>query len=104
MTLDLDKATNSSPQAKQAVAKLEQQLGTHTLPAQAWIDDQGRVRKLTLTETMAHPPTSSSGQQTGPITIHLTEMLTDFGTPVTVSAPPADQTTDITNQLLSQSH
>lgn len=104
MTLDLDKATNSSPQAKQAVAKLEQQLGTHTLPAQAWIDDQGRVRKLTLTETMAHPPTGSNGQQTGPITIHLTEMLSDFGTAVNVAAPPADQTTDLTNQLLNQSH
>lgn len=104
MTLDLDKATANQPaRAKQAVQKLEQQLGTHTLPAQVWIDAQGRVRKLTLAETMAHPP-STSGGQSGPITINLTETMSDFGTAVTVSAPAADQTTDITDQILNQSH
>ena len=104
LTLDLDKATANQPaQAKQAVQKLEQQLGTHTLPAQVWIDDQGRVRKLTLTETMAHPPSTSNGQS-GPITINLTDTMSDFGTPVTDTAPSADQTTDITDQILSQSH
>ncbi|MFD2419358.1 hypothetical protein [Amycolatopsis pigmentata] len=104
VTLDLDKAAaNQSPQREQAVRKLEQQLGTHTVPAQVWIDDQGRLRKMTFTETMANPPSRPNGQS-GPITIDVTEVLSDFGIPVNVTAPPADQTTDVTDQVLKGGH
>lgn len=104
VTLDLDKAAaNQTPQGKQAVQKLEQRLGTHTLPAQVWIDDQGRLRKMTFTETMANPPSRPNGQS-GPITLDVTEVLSDFGTPVNVAAPPMDQTTDTTDQALKGGH
>jgi hypothetical protein len=100
VTIDLDKAAAGRPaQVQQATQKLEQQLGTHTLPAQVWIDDQGRLRKITLEEKVTPPSTASGATATGPVSLSLTETLSDFGTPVNVTAPPADQTADITDKL-----
>ncbi|GAA5161476.1 MULTISPECIES: hypothetical protein [Amycolatopsis] len=106
VTLNLDKAAaGQSPQVQQGTQRLEQQLGTHTLPAQVWLDDQGRLRKLT-TEEKITPTTSASASpgaaQTGPVTISITETFSDFGTPVSVTAPPADQTADVTDRLTQQ--
>jgi hypothetical protein len=103
VTLDLDKASaGQSPQGRQATQKLEQQLGTHTLPAQVWVDDQGRLRKMTFSETIPNP--GAGQQQNGPISIAVTETLSDFGTPVTVTAPPADQTADLTDKIAAAGH
>ncbi|TVT25223.1 hypothetical protein LWP59_12320 [Amycolatopsis acidiphila] len=105
VTIDLDKATAGRPaQAQQATQKLEQQLGTHTLPAQVWIDDQGRLRKIMLDERATPPSTAGSTATPGPVSVSLTETFSDFGTPVNVTAPPADQTADITDKLGAAGH
>jgi hypothetical protein len=108
VTLDLDKATQGQDaQTQQATQALEKELGTHTLPAQVWLDDQGRLRKFTVDETLtgAMPGNdSTAAKPTGPIHFQFTATLTDFGTPVNVTAPAADQTTDLTSKLDGSSH
>ena len=47
--LDLQKAAAKLPQdQRQAVEQAIQQLGTSTIPTQVWIDDQGRLRKMSF--------------------------------------------------------
>jgi hypothetical protein len=87
-TIDLDKAGAKLPaKARAGITGFEQQLGTHRLPAQLWIDGQGRLRRMTIS---AHQS-------------EITLTLSRFGTPVHVTAPPANQTTDIT-ALISGAH
>lgn len=98
-TVDLDKAATakSSP----AVQKLESILGSHTMPAQIWLDQQGRVRKVQFVEKLKNLPTTN-GAPTNPITVNATVMISDLGTPVHITVPAKSQTTDITNKLLQQ--
>jgi hypothetical protein len=90
--LDLRKAAAKLPQAqRQAVEQAIQQLGTSTIPTVVWIDDQGRLRKMSFSLDV-----SSAGQTTGggsPQTAHLslTLELFDYGVPVKVTAPPSAQ-------------
>jgi hypothetical protein len=93
-SVDLDKAAaRKGPDAQQATKKLEQKIGTHTLPVQVWLDQQGRVRQV----RMALPiPTDGSGSSK----VSVTTDLYDYGTPVNIKAPPASQTTDITSKVI----
>lgn len=80
-TIDLDKAAANLPaRARAALAQFEQHLGTHQLPTELWIDGQGRLRQMTVAAKQNE----------------LTLTLSDFGTPVSVAAPPANQTKDLT--------
>jgi hypothetical protein len=65
-----------------------------------WVDGQQRVRleKGTLAFTAGSGTGADSGSARGG-SIDMTMHLTDFGTPVDVSAPPSGQTTDITRKL-----
>jgi hypothetical protein len=97
VSINLDKSvTSQNAQAQTAVHVLEQQLGSHTLPAQVWLDTQGRLRKLTIDATM-RGAASTSTPSNGNIKFQFTATLSDFGVPVHVTAPPASQTTDVTN-------
>jgi hypothetical protein len=105
--LDLDKASQGqSQQTRQATQALEQELGTHSLPAQVWLDDQGRLRKFMVDETLngTMPGNTSTTKPTGPIHFQSTAVLSDFGTPVNVTPPPAGQTADLTAKLSGGSH
>jgi hypothetical protein len=98
--INLDKSVaGQSTQAQNAVHTLEQQLGTHTLPAGVWLDHQGRLRKFTIDATMSGAATGTSTPPTGGITFSFAATLSDFGLPVNITAPSADQTTDITPML-----
>lgn len=100
--LNLDRAAQGQNAAtQQSIHVLEGQLGSHTLPAQVWIDDQGRVRRIMLHETLRG--TSGSGQH-GNVGVDVTATLSDFGTPVTITAPPAGQTADLTQALSGGGH
>jgi hypothetical protein len=76
------------PEADRAAGKVGQ-----NLPADLWIDGEGRLRKLVLTADLAKvdgvPATVASGAAV------VTVELWDFGTPVEVTAPPADQVVDV---------
>jgi hypothetical protein len=57
-----------------------------------------------MKETLSGPRSTStttpaSAKPSGALTVDVTAMLSDFGVPVTVTAPPADQTADLTNKL-----
>jgi hypothetical protein len=60
------------------------------VPADVWINDDDRVVKMHLVVDAA-----SLGASAG--TAELTMEITDFGVPVDVQAPPADQTTDLSS-------
>jgi hypothetical protein len=52
-----------------------------------WVDGDGYVRKL------------DESLQAGPASVKLEATLSDFGTKVDVTPPPADQTTDLLQLL-----
>ena len=89
-TVDLRKVVAHAPAANRAALKasistLERELGgTVRYPVDVWIDSTGRLRRIS--ERMKMPALTQ--------TMFMTEDLYGFGTPVDVTPPPADQTTD----------
>jgi hypothetical protein len=77
----LDKLPDASPEVRDALGKLG------TVPADVWIDGQDRVVKM-------HMTIDGSAFGAGAGTAEMTMELTDFGVPVDVQAPPADDTVD----------
>ena len=101
--IDLEAAAKQSPPAQQATMRqIIAMQGTSTQPVDVWVDKQGRVRKLSETVDMTHatPPTPGAAL---PSSIDVTLEYYDFGTPVRVELPPADQTTDFGPMLLKLS-
>lgn len=86
-TIDLDKVANLDPGAASATKELERQLGTHSLPIQLWVDQQNRVRRMSLAENFEHS-----------VHVSITITLSDYGTPVHIVAPPANQTDNLTDK------
>lgn len=76
-------------------AKVRDQLGKlGTVPADVWINDDDRVVKMQFAiDGSAFG--AGSGADGG--TIEMTMEITDFGVPVDVQAPPADQTVDFSS-------
>ncbi len=92
--LDLRKAAAKLPTDRRAaVEKAIQQLGTSTIPAEVWIDDQGRLRKMTfsLQVNAGGQGTTGSTSATQTASFSLTLELFDYGAPVDVSPPPSSQ-------------
>jgi hypothetical protein len=70
------------------------------IPVDVWVDAQHRVRQEKLTAVMTAGSTASpSAGSSQSINLTMTLHLTDFGTPVHVTAPPAGQVTDATKQI-----
>ena len=89
-TIDLRKATASlPPDAQKGVEDAIASLGTSTLPADVWIDDEGRIRKLSFSAD----PDGQGPNPPGAVEIE----LYDFGARADVQVPPADQVTDLAN-------
>ena len=99
--LDLAKIPKPSPapgaSGKQPdpTAVLRRLLGDAPLPVEAWVDDQQRIRRLTLVLPL---PDLTSGTDKSPAgdgapggTATTTTEYFDFGVAVDVQAPPADQ-------------
>jgi hypothetical protein len=86
----MDKASGSMKCGLGAASKL---LGNLTIPADLWIDDQGRLRRMEMHFNMDVPGTSKS------IGMTMRMDLFDFGAPVHVSAPPASQVYDATQNI-----
>ncbi|MFJ8085708.1 hypothetical protein ACIQ6Y_34665 [Streptomyces sp. NPDC096205] len=93
VTVDLGRLPNG--------AALRKQLGP-TLPMHLWLDDQGRIRRQQIDMTV---PAQGAGQPGGSPAARQAKVSTvmeysDFGTDVDTEAPPARQTTDMTDRLL----
>jgi hypothetical protein len=90
-TLDAQRALEQAGGALRELA--EQRLDTaalEPLPFEAWIDDEGRLRRFVLTVDI--PGSEATGG--GPVSSTTTLELYDFGADVSVDAPPADQVQD----------
>ncbi|MEW2504718.1 MULTISPECIES: hypothetical protein [unclassified Amycolatopsis] len=87
----LDKVTDFLPAA--AKAKLEQQVkGKHImLPTELWVDKNQLPRQITMDETALTQAEGTGGTGLGKSTLK----YSDWGTPVTITAPPADQIADM---------
>ena len=78
--------------AKQLIQSTLDQSNLSQVPFDAWIDDQGRVRRLTQTLDLTAPAVGTATPQK----VHTSTSIEvyDFGTTVSVTAPPADQVKD----------
>jgi hypothetical protein len=73
-----------------ALRQLTEKAGAVSAPAEAWIDRQGRVRRLSVTMTM--------GAALGtPMTMSITEDLYDFGERTPIAAPPDSLVVDLSS-------
>jgi hypothetical protein len=89
VTIDLRRAASSLPPDRQKVVdELVETLGTSRLPADVWIDDDGRARRVRFSVDIDRDGPGP------PATVNLE--LFDFGVPVEVQVPPPDQVTDLT--------
>jgi hypothetical protein len=74
------------------LAQIFEGLGSRQIPVEAWIDGDGYVRKLDESFSMQVP-------KAGRMDLRLETTFSDFGTPVSITVPPADQTTDLVELL-----
>lgn len=93
-TIDLNKVASASgkPPLTPAIAKLESEYHLSSIPVTVWLDEQDRVRRLV--EEVNIPAAASHPSASAVITVDLTA----FDVPVTLTPPPAGQSTDITAQ------
>ena len=87
--VDLDKVADQAPaNAREAfrssIRSLERGLGGHEVPIDVWVDSDNRVRRLA-----EHLTVALGGD------VDFTVDFFDFGTPVSVTTPPAADTTDL---------
>ncbi len=92
--IDLAKAVQNAPAAQrtQIQRSIDALGGSGILPADIWIDRQGRPRKLSLSFTAKTATTTTSASESFE--------FSDFGAGVSITAPPANQVAD-RSQLLS---
>jgi hypothetical protein len=88
-TVDLQKAAGGDGPAAPAIKRLLDLGAPTTYPLDVWVDDAGYIRQFELSydETLSGNTVSMS----------MTMSMSDYGTAVDVSAPPADQVFDATN-------
>jgi len=89
-----------------------QDAGVESLPFEAFIDDEGRLRRMVQTLTLdpsalggappAEPGTPSGQPSAAPVEVVTTIDVFDFGVAVDVQEPPADQVTEGPEGLLGQ--
>jgi hypothetical protein len=94
VVVDLNKAADLSPTAKDAIKSTITLLGSSKQPLDLWVDDQGRVRQMKYTVDLSKSKVSTSTPDV-PGSVTFTLNLFDFGVPVQATLPPADQVVDL---------
>lgn len=98
-TLDLAKIAQLVPEAqRQSLNGLDQsakQAGLTDLPLDVWIDADNRVRKLSIDLDAKQPGSDQS------VKASLVVELYDYGTPLDLELPPADQVVDASTLKLT---
>jgi hypothetical protein len=88
MTLDLAKVIHRAPSASpDPTTSLLDLLGTSSVPAELWVDNQGRLRKFSYTVDLAKLHIADAVAIVGAATTTLE--LYGFGEPVRIDIPPA---------------
>jgi len=99
-TVDLAKAAAAAPAGVRAKLEPAAQAAGQGLPVDLWVDASGRLRRFEAsfdTSKVARPAGQTSRPALG--TVQVTVELWGFGTPVDVSAPPADQVGSLSGGL-----
>jgi hypothetical protein len=89
-SIDLTQAAKLEGLSRQAQQLIDDGAPS-SIPVEAWIGDDGLVRKLELTED-----TTNDGR---PVSADITIAISDYGTDVSVTAPPAEQVFDVSSLL-----
>jgi hypothetical protein len=76
-----------------ATVTIDKSSPAQAVPVDVWVDDAGRLRKLTASLDASTTPLASLG------TVQVTAELWGFGTPVNITPPPADQVGDASGLL-----
>ena len=98
-TLDLRKAAEQvSQDLKDDVERVIQQLGQDRIPTQAWVDGDGRLRRLEYAVDLSKVQAPATGAKPSG-TLTTTVELYDFGVEVDAAEPPTDQVTDLSELL-----
>jgi len=87
-SVDLKKAAGLSGATSDAVQRLLDLGAPAEIPVDVWVDDAGYVRQYKTSYDQSY-----GGQ---PVSMRMTMNMSDYGTPVEVSAPPADDVFDVT--------
>jgi hypothetical protein len=97
-TLDLEKAAEGlSADARTAYEQAVKGLGTTTLPADVWIDTEGRLRRMEYAlDESAFGASAAPGALD---TVRFAMELYDFGVPVSVETPDPSEVTDLSELL-----
>jgi hypothetical protein len=86
--VDFKKLAHDNKQLRQ----LTEAMGSVSAPAEAWIDAQGRVRRLTVTMSLG-----AAAQLGTPMTMTMTEDLYGFGARVDITPPSDDLVVDLSS-------
>jgi hypothetical protein len=88
LNVDLARLAKQNTSLRKMVDTVREVTGTSSYPAEAWIDDAGRVRRMKIDMSFNSP----AG---GAFTMSMTEDLYAFGTKVDVRPPNASQVLDV---------
>jgi hypothetical protein len=96
-TIDVNKAVDAAPSdEREALKKANDFLGNQTIPADIWLDTEGRLRKLQYTvdpSKSGAPGADDAGKPT------FTYELYEFGAPVKADVPSNDDTANLADVL-----
>jgi hypothetical protein len=99
-TVDLNAAKEASPEsARDDLDEVVRQLGTERLPVEAWVDAEGRLRRLRYTVDLADLADDAPAKGVGEGRSTATLELYEFGAPVTFQAPGPSEVTDLAELL-----
>ena len=101
-TIDMNKAAAAAPPEQQQTYQKIAQLYGQPLPVEVWVDGEDRLRKASYAVDLSKlnlPPQAAAKAEAAAAekptgTLSYTTELFDFGTPVSVIVPPADQVID----------
>jgi hypothetical protein len=94
--IDLRKAArDADPAGREAVAGAEKAFGSRTLPADVWLDEEGRLRKFEFRQGVTAPTAGGASASAATVELYASLTLPEFGVPVDVTAPPAAQVADL---------
>ncbi len=90
LKVDLARLAKDNEQLRKTLDQVRKLTGIESYPAEAWIDDQGRVRRMKI-DMSFNAPTG------GAFTMSMTEELYAFGIKVNIKPPPASQVLDFSS-------
>jgi hypothetical protein len=90
LEIDLKRLAKENKALRKSLDQLRDTAGIESFPAEAWIDDQGHVRRIKVDMSVNSP-------MGGAFTMTMTEDLYDFGVKATIQPPPASQVVDMSS-------